>query len=307
MACQYFSRFTGHFGRAAVLPLLGLALSSPALADRDEWRGMAEYQRRVGERAQFYVEGQGANAMVSQVVMPNGETFTDFYRPVRIHHFLAEKNAGHRIRLVRRNAGGQGVSATELSDFFPDERKPAVTTQDREAFAVALTDALASPYLNDYIDVNADVGFGFIIEFDMVLKDNDPGPDDFPELLWFERGPQGGNSWLTLQAVTRDGEPLGPPLVVGPRETVDMTPPTRAANSDQTFGATGVDLSRLGVSETQYLLVRATTPKERRYEGDLEPDFKFMAVITHPEQLEEIREPENPTQSTLTDIGVAYD
>ncbi|MEM7576558.1 MAG: hypothetical protein AAF328_03700 [Planctomycetota bacterium] len=272
------------------------------------------FQRAVGVAPTFHASGSGTDARLASVEMTNGDVFTEYYRPIAVHDFRSHREAGTSVRLLYRIDDGRRMAGKQLGRFVSDGPTRQVTAADRVAFADALTRAFASPYLNDYFDTHyhdapAGQQFDFILEFDHVLMDNDAGPDDFTELLWFERGPDGGNSWLTLQAVDQDGNALGPPLAVGPDETKNMTPRTIAAQSGQPFGATGVDLSRLGVSETRYLRVRQTQSGDSGYTGggDANPDFKFMAVITNEEQLEEILDPPAETKIAETQIGTAFD
>ena len=141
--------------------------------------------------------------------------------------------------------------------------------------------------LNNYLDSSSGITFSFIIEFDLVVKDNDAGPDDLGEILYFERGSGGGNSWLKMQAVDENGAPLGPWLVIGPNETVQTTPVTTVTSSNGKVGTTAIDVSRLGVSEFKYLRVSNELNGEPAYAGggDTQPDFKIMAVMTNQGQL----------------------
>ena len=128
------------------------------------------------------------------------------------------------------------------------------------------------------------------IKFDFVVQDNDPEPDEFGEILYFERGTGNGNSWLMMQAVDENGTALGPWLVIGPAETVQTTPPTTVLNSTQKVGTTSIDVSRLGVTEFQYLRVTNDVVGQPAYTGggDRNPDFKIMAVLTNEEQIVKI-------------------
>lgn len=134
--------------------------------------------------------------------------------------------------------------------------------------------------------------FGFTIVFEQPVRDSDPEKSDLRgELLYFERGSGGGNSWLTMQAVDEDGNALGPALAIGPQETFVTTPAFDAVVNNQQLGGLAIDVSRLGVDEVQFLRVRRTQPSndDGYVSGvsgaDFQPDFKLMAVITHPEDL----------------------
>ena len=66
---------------------------------------------------------------------------------------------------------------------------------------------------------------------------------------------------------------------------MDTTPWT-VLKSGQRMGAVAIDLSRLGVNETTHLRVMKPQNGVGGYTGgERRPDFKVMAVITHPSQL----------------------
>ena len=56
------------------------------------------------------------------------------------------------------------------------------------------------------------------------------------------------------------------------------------------MGTTSIDVSRLGVSEFQYLRITNDVVGEPAYTGggDRNPDFKVMVVMTNKEQLNQI-------------------
>ena len=110
------------------------------------------------------------------------------------------------------------------------------------------------------------------------------------EILYFERGSGNGNSWIKMQAVDENGAALGPWLVVGPNETLQTTPQTAVYRMDQKMGTTAIDVSRLGVSEFEYLRISNVVKNEPAYTGggDQNPDFKLMVVMTNEEQLAQL-------------------
>ena len=124
------------------------------------------------------------------------------------------------------------------------------------------------------------------------MRDDDPTVSDaHGELLFLERGREGGNSWLTMQAVDAFGVPLGPELAVSPEETYPTTPVFSVRTASQKIGGLAIDVSRLGVPAVQYLKLSETRAEDPGYEPlyttgiDFQPDFKLMAVITHPDDI----------------------
>ncbi len=261
-----------------------------------------DFQEPVGDPAIFNVVGDAVkdgpdhdsqgDAFLESVEFPGGKKFTQYYRPIAVTYFDAGDDTGRLLSVHGGSRITEGISGKWfLGDSVDDGGSSIATDADVEVFSERLRHALASNNLNWYMDCGGNPVFEFILEFDLVLKDNDPEPDDFGELLYFERGTAGGNSWLTLQAVDEHGNPLGPELAISPEATYDTSPPTQISHSSQYIGATSVDISRLGVSETRYLLVRSTRTTDSGHYNvsrggiDYQPDFKFMAVITDPEQI----------------------
>ncbi|MEM1099526.1 MAG: hypothetical protein AAGH92_12150 [Planctomycetota bacterium] len=308
--------------------LIGLA--APALAsDTPTTANDAfphDFQERVGGLSNFYVEGPATlvdgqthdsqgDAFIRTVVMPNGETFTHFYTPIAVHDLSVGVGDADEVRIIGGNRISDGMQGMlRVGDAVGDgSNNNHATLADYEAFKPQLLDAMGSPNLNLYLDNSGrNPEFEFTLEFAIPLKDNDPEPDDFGELLYFERGADSGNSWITIQAVDENGVALGPALAVCPFETVQTTPQTKLSRwGNQFVGSVSVDISRLGVSETRFLKVRKTRTSDDGYyragamHEDFNPDFKFMAVITNEEQLEEILEP--VPSVAVTTIDTAYD
>lgn len=281
--------------------LLGAALLSTAgaaaLAGYEH-----DYQKLHGQRATFNVAGPAtgdtpdveADAMLTSVVYPNGEEYVFFYKPTEVTN-ITHNNTNFSKWGVRAGTKTSG----DLSGFYTfgeqDGDGSSVSAQDLEDFAGLMLQAFQTNNLNQYVDLGGGGGatggdqfrFEFMIKFDMTVKDNDAGSDEFGELLYLERGSGYGNSWLKIQACDENGTALGPWLVIDPAETVQTTPETTVYRSSQKIGTTSIDISRLGVSEFEYLKVSNDCPGEYAYTGggDLNPDFKIMAVITNEDQL----------------------
>jgi hypothetical protein len=241
-------------------------------------------QERVGEQPTFHTSGpatENANnynkdGLLDAVEYSNGQKHIFFYKPVNVFDLQYTGDPS-----VFRVGGASGV--TVGSSSFLEWGDTDVDTFGQEMIRV-----LSNNNLANYVDLAAyGLEFSFILEFDMVVRDNDPGPDDFGELLYFERGMVNGNSWITLQAVDSSGVGLGPALLISPKETIRTTPQTFILSSDQHMGGAAIDVSRLGVTEFKYLRVSTTDPNDPQYAwgGDRAPDFKLMAVITDPTQM----------------------
>ena len=265
-------------------------LTGPAVAQSYQHA----YQHKYGGDAQFFVEGPATggspdvqgDAMLTLVRMPNGDKFNLFYKPTEIRDLQYIGHSGYTHKWLVR--GGTrttvGISGDELYSNY--DHSPAAIQQ----FADLTLQAFNNNNLNNYLDCGSNKAlFDFTIGFDLIVKDNDPDPDDFGEILYFERGAGSGNSWLKLQAVDETGAALGPWLVIGPNETLQTTPQTVVMRSDQKMGTTSIDVSRLGVSELSYLRVSNDVTGEPAYTGggDQSPDFKVMIVMTNKEQLAE--------------------
>lgn len=256
-----------------------------------------DYQNQVGGLATFNVTGPATGASpnvqgdanLTSVVYPSGAQYIFFYKPVAVHDIQYTGTMNDwRVR------AGTSTSSGLNGDYLygaADGNSSDATDEDRDAFASLILRAMQSDNLNQYVDMTSSSNkFSFTIEFEHAVKDNDPDPDDFGELLYFERGAGAGNSWLKIQAVDEDGHALGPWLVIQPAETVQTSPVTTVYNSTQTMGTTAIDVSRLGVSEVKYLKVSNDVAGESAYAGggDMGPDFKFMAVITNHSHLAEV-------------------
>ena len=278
-----------HFRRTALASATALLFATPALGQSYQH----SWQYAFGSPAQFDMTGPATtgdyegDALIESVTMPDGSRFDTFYRPVGISHFSYSGDGrkfsayggdnctiGYDDEIDLKDVDGGGSNTPSAADLagMPDHILAVLENQN----------------LNNYVDTSTNNSWEFVMEFDLPLKDNDENADDFGELLYFERGSGGGNSWLTFLAVDENNNPLpgAQPLSVSPAETVDTTPQTVLTSNGQRMGAVAIDLSRLGVSETTHLRVMKPQVGVGGYTGgERRPDFKVMAVITHPEQL----------------------
>ncbi len=256
-----------------------------------------KFQELYGQRATFNVSGPATgsspnpqgDAKLTSVEFPSGDEFIFFYKPVAV----TDVQYSGTLSQWRVRAGSNTTNGLSGDYIFgtADGNSANQTSEDREAFADLILQAMQSDNLNQYVDLSGSGNeFSFIIEFDRSVMDNDADQDDFGELLYFERGAGSGNSWLKIQAVDENGAALGPWLVIQPSETVQTTPVTTVYNSSQTMGTTSIDVSRLGVSEFKYLKISNDVAGEAAYSGggDMAPDFKFMSVMTNEAQIAEV-------------------
>lgn len=283
---------SGTVASASLFVMPALASSGPDYHD--------SFQRSVGGAATFHVTGPATgespdvegDATLIRVEMPTGDQFISFYKPVAVHD--AEYDGRLDKWLVR--AGSRcTIGLSDIEHYVADggrdddDDDDDLTQEDLDVFEDMIFRAFNTNNLNNYVD-NGDSNseFYFTIEFDMTVNDNDPEPDEFGEILYFERGAGSGNSWLKMQAVDEEGEALGPWLLVGPDETVQTSPVTTVMRSDQKMGTTSIDVSRLGVSSFKYLRISNDVTDHPAYTGggDRAPDFKIMVVMTNDEDIQ---------------------
>lgn len=271
---------------------LGLVATSAgsAVASEPAASYSHSFQRLHGQPATFFVSGPATggspdvegDANLESVEYASGDVFYFFYKPVEVYDVAFTGDATQWSVL----AGARTTTDVRGRHMFADyDDSPTAVDQ----FGGLMLQAMNNNNLNNYVDLNSSSPrFSFTIAFDRVVKDNDENPDDFGELLYLERGAGYGNSWLKIQAVDEDGNALGPWLVLSPAETVQTSPVTTVYRMDQKMGCTSIDVSRLGVTGLQHLRVSNDLPGEPAYTGggDLNPDFKIMAVITDTDQLE---------------------
>ncbi|XAM00139.1 hypothetical protein OT109_01880 [Phycisphaeraceae bacterium D3-23] len=257
-----------------------------------------DYQVPLSQRAEFHVSGDAAegdmegNAYLGKVIYPDGEEFVEFYSPIAVSDFDADRDDGRLISIHGGSNITSGIAGKHYLGGYADGSNTShISDEDIAAFETDLLRVMANKNLNNYIDMGGNPTFEFTITFELPVKDDDEGPDVHGELLYFERGTGGGNSWLTMQAVDEDGNALGPAIAISPEETFRTTPEFSVYRSGQKIGGLAIDVSRLGVSEVQHLRLRRTVSTDDGHGAlsrggvDYQPDFKLMAVITHPDHL----------------------
>ena len=292
-----------------VLGLGAAGAATPALA-KDDGSFSHAFQEPASQRAVFHVSGSAVsqgdvqgNAFLDRVEYSDGSRHEQFYRPAWAGNFQGRGGQGERVRV----RGGDHIAVPPgqearrglryLGGFADGGKDKHWSAEDMLAFGEGVRAAFADRNLNHYLDMTRDPDFSLDIAFERPVKDDDPAISDVRgELLYFERGNAGGNSWLTFQAIDRDGQPLGPPLAISPEETFFTTPQVAVYSRWQTFGGLAIDVSRLGVPEVRYLRIRKTRDGDDGYDKSLKkargqnvdrsPDLKLMAVITDPADLE---------------------
>lgn len=282
----------------AVLGLGTLGTAHPAAAAPPQPASYAfAWQAPFGSPPTYNVTGPATGAspdgdgdgFLQSVAYSDGQEYLYFYRPVAVTDltFSSDSNANFAV------AGGTNITIGDPGVFAigdPDGNPGDVTAYDIAIFETKVLYALGNRNLNSYPMVTKDwTDFSFIVEFEQEVRDNDPGPDDLGELLYFERGidTTSANSWIKMQAVDADGNALGPWLVISPAETVGTTPLTYTGMAwiyETYMSGTAIDVSRLGVTEFKYLKVANVEAGDPGYTsgGDLNPDFKLMFVVTDP-------------------------
>jgi hypothetical protein len=270
--------------------------SASAFAGGAPARYEYDFQRPFGARAVFHVSGTATgaspdvegDAVIDAVEYRTGDRFEIFYRPVEISNI--EFSGNHKRWQTR--AGSRCTVGLSDSHVFgaADGQVDDVTAEDVAVYEEQILAAFRTNNLNNYLDLESDDDsrFTFTIAFDHIVRDNDPGSDEVGEILYIERGTAFGHSWVKLQAVDEDGSPLGPWLVIAPHESAPTSPHARVYRTSESIGATAIDVSRLGVSEFQHLRVSNDVESESAYNdgGDIQPDFKIMAIVTNKQQLQ---------------------
>lgn len=271
--------------------------AAAAFADSPASNYEFDFQQLHGDRAEFFPSGPATgsspdvqgDAFLNSVTFPNGDDFIHFYRPSGVYDVSYTGEQGRKLGIRGGDNTTTGVTGYhELRSF--DGVSGDVSATDLDMFADMALLAFNTNNLNTYVDAGSGVGqFYFTVKFELPIMDNDEDRDDFGEILFLERGAGYGNSYLKMQAVDDAGNPLGPWLVIDPNEMVQTTPPTTVYKPNQKIGTTSIDVSRLGVTEVQYLRVSNDMAGEVAYVpfsgSDTNPDFKLMAVVTHPDHL----------------------
>lgn len=182
----------------------------------------------------------------------------------------------------------------------------SVSAEDRRLFANEIRDAFRNRNLNNYVDlIDPGESYALTVTFASELVDNDPGADDdVGELLYFERGFGGSNSYVMI-GLDNDGQPVGSPLtvmagqvVIDPRDEsrfspLALTPRTEVSIYDSAGNVIGaqemeglaLDLSEaFGVDRIRSVRV-SVPPGELVGVGpgghyDTAPDIKLIGLDT---------------------------
>ncbi|MEL7089681.1 MAG: hypothetical protein AAGL98_14775, partial [Planctomycetota bacterium] len=205
--------FQATLRHAALIAAAPLALAGNASA-QDRGYFSHDYQVPLTERATFNVSGAAiegdmeGDAFLSSVVYLDDSKFTDYYSPVNVSRFLGEAGKGKKLALRGGRNITDGIPGLHfVGGYAEGKKRSAISEEDIETFEVSLRRVMANKNLNNYFDVASGThGFDFILSFELPVMDDDPTQADVRgELLFFERGTGGGNSWLTLQAVDENG------------------------------------------------------------------------------------------------------
>ncbi len=193
-----------------------------------------------------------------------------------------------------------GTQTTIASGFHfleaQDGNPGSVSALDNVLFNQRILAAFQNNNLNNYLDI-IPTGrvFSMTLRFPTPIIDNDPDNfDDFGEILYFERGNGGSNSYL-MMAVDDLGRPIGTPIVISPTGAAQPTPLNPNANvqifdgagnviGSQTMEGLALDVSLFGVSQLSGLFIFSAEPGQGGVPGNLPPgadtapDFKAFAV-----------------------------
>lgn len=283
---------------AASCGIASAAAAGPAnyaFAWQEPYGGPATFYT-VGSATGVSGDGQG-DAFLESVIYADGSTFLHYNPIVGLHDVTFSVSDSAYWSKFRAWAGnnctvGYNFGLIELNEI--DGNAGNVTQADKDGMATLALQLIRGPQLNNYFGSDRDNGnYEMTIEYKHVIRDNDPGPDEIGELLYFERGSSAdpsiaGNSWLKMRAVDENGVALGPWLVISPEETLMTTPITHIKAA--LMGTIAIDISRLGVTELKYLQVSSDMSGQSEYTGggDQNPDFKIWAVFTNEAQLTEL-------------------
>ena len=196
-------------------------MRSPPPAGADIAPFTHDFQVPVSQEAQFNVSGAATggdlegDAFLDSVVYTSGMEYTQFYRPDALTNLIIPAADAEHFHV----RGGTNITVGRPGAHWLSD------AESTEAFAGRVLDAFENRNLNHYFDIGGRPTFSFVIAFQRAVRDDDPTVSDaHGELLFLERGREGGNSWLTMQAVDAFGVPLGPELAVSPEETYPTTP-----------------------------------------------------------------------------------
>jgi len=271
---------------------VAVAAASPTLADGGGGPGVTPTvltpQFMLGTN-----DSERGDVMLKAVDFGHGLVFNRFIYASEITDFQWSGPTG-KLRIT------VGPDVTEDAESFKlesgDGNDSNITQTDFDVFNAHAAAAFQSSNLNHFVDINSAAGaeFSCIVHFERAVKDNRWHDDEIPEILYFERGTGGANSYLTIEAVDMDGNVIGNPLLLSPAVAIHTTPEARVAtlnssldyNGWQTMTGVGVDLSHLGVDSIWRLRMRSPRPGDTDAEGnvftsgEISPDFKLCVIQT---------------------------
>ncbi|MCU0688929.1 MAG: hypothetical protein MUE97_04210 [Phycisphaerales bacterium] len=199
----------------------------------------------------------------------------------------------NQIRTVR------GPWTTNTSPFQKLEAQDGnphnITTADKQAFNADIRAAFANNNLNNFLDITGGHEWKFEMHFASAIRDNNNGNDNAGELMLFERGSGGANSYFVLQPLSLTGQAIGKSYLVTPEAMQRLSPSRDLPIFDNNGNVAGqqtvegllLDLSRdLGVTSLSKLLVRSARagdagfPAHLPHGTDIHPDFKIIGIPT---------------------------
>jgi hypothetical protein len=165
---------------------------------------------------------------------------------------------GFRCDPIGRTFGVEGDGGAWVETL--DGNESELSGADFELMNERLLEAMSTPDLSACFVSGGDRGhFEFTIVFPEAVTDNDAAEDDQGEIVFFERGAGGANSWLKLEVVDEQGRRIGRSVVTDPIGKVATQPPAYVGGEQRMDGVT-IDLSLFGVSEMQRLRVSRAYP-----------------------------------------------
>jgi len=287
MQTRTTSALTRSLATTSLLLAAGLGVATPNVATGAP-PDLPEPEFHLGEN-----EGSRGDVIMGAVDFGMMLRFDSFHYVSRVTDFQYNGDPG-TLRITVGPDCSSGAAPHRIEDGDGDPS--SVSETDLEIFNAHATEAFNNVNLNHFVDIqhSGSAQFSCILEFDELVKDDSILDDDVPEIIYFERGSGGGNSFLTIEALDADGNVVGRPLLIGPDDGIHCTPAAMVAtlNNDLTYRGeqemTGVaiDMSDLGVVAFQRL--RARTPVSTDLDrngvaysgGEVEADFKLVVVQT---------------------------
>ncbi len=158
----------------------------------------------------------------------------------------------------------------------------SISELDRAMFAERILNAWNHENLNAYVDLRSSSHYSFTVDFEEVIRDDDPGADDTGELIVFEVA---GNSIVKLEALNEAGDVIGQPVIIESWKRVapDRLYVGRYTNSgaprcgSYEYKATGIDLSEFGVNQLTSLRISRPTNSGC---ADTRADTRIVGVKT---------------------------